>query len=612
VTEQKQHFFHSVMNYIHLSLFTIIGITLLTIFFSFWISEQADTDAQAINLSGSMRMKTYHIGLALRHDPLSVSELVKRLDDTWTNPLFSHVRSSSEQTDLTQALSSGSDHWFNTVRPLINSSPNNNLIYTLLSKQVALTDILVNEFQKEAETKIRHLRTFQLMAFLLTTLVGCLIFYLLKIRVEKPLRILSKAAAKIRDGQIEQDIQIEGKDELSMLAETFNQMSQSINETYKQLETRVNERTSALQRSNTVLTFSFRLARKMLDLQTKGFDYQETVQELAKVLELNDLELCLFTPEGEKPYFHIDPNEDDTKLCGKISCDTCKGSSPFNSVETLGFSSKFPITRNERQYGVIKVKRQDGTSLPEWQDQLLRSSADQLAIALSLQETKEQEHRLAMLSERTVIARELHDSLAQSLSYLKIQVARLQKSHDLEKFERQQPIIDELREGLSSAYRHLRELLTTFRLKIDDEGLEGAFRQTVNQLKIRSNMDIQLNYALKDAPLSPNEEIHLLQIMREASQNATNHSQGKKLTISLCQLPDKNIELIVRDDGVGLPEAPEKLNHYGLAIIKERSHHLHAKLSVNSTQMSSEQLGNTEIKLHFRPSYLVDQDKKVV
>ncbi|MFT6030315.1 MAG: two-component system nitrate/nitrite sensor histidine kinase NarX [Oleiphilaceae bacterium] len=55
-TLQKQQLIHSVMSYINLSLFTIIGITLLSIFFSFWMTEQADNEAYAINLSGSMRM----------------------------------------------------------------------------------------------------------------------------------------------------------------------------------------------------------------------------------------------------------------------------------------------------------------------------------------------------------------------------------------------------------------------------------------------------------------------------------------------------------------------------------------------------------------------------
>ena len=216
MTQQKQPFFQSVMNYIHLSLFIIIGITLLSIFFSFWISEQADTDAQAINLSGSMRMKTFHIGLVLEHAPKTVDNLMTALDDTWTNSLFSHIRAAKQETALTKAFTLGSNHWFKAVRPVIKSSSSSNEIYALLTKQVALTDRLVNQFQLEAETKIRDLRTFQLVAFLFTTLVGCLIFYLLKNRVETPLRRLSRAAERIRDGHIEQDIHIEGKDELSI------------------------------------------------------------------------------------------------------------------------------------------------------------------------------------------------------------------------------------------------------------------------------------------------------------------------------------------------------------------------------------------------------------
>jgi two-component system nitrate/nitrite sensor histidine kinase NarX len=598
----KQQITHSVMGYINLSLFTIIAITLLSIFFSFWMTEQADSDAHAINLSGSMRMQTYHIGLTATHSPNQVVTLVEKLDETWNNSLFTNILAPIDNDKLKLAFSEGYQHWFNVVRPqLVSPSASSSTTFDLLSKQVRFTDTLVNQLQLEAESKIRSLRTLQLFTMLFTTLVGSLIFYLLKNRVEIPLSRLTEAAQKMRDGYIQQRIDIPGKDELALLAESFNQMSQSITETYQQLESRVEARTKELKRSNTVLEYSFGVARKVLEDQENNIDYQEVIDDLSDVLMLKDVELCLLTPQGEKPYLQLDLNTGDEGLCIKGNCDSCKGDGPFNDINMLDFCYKYPVTHHDKQYGVIKVKQPQGKPLLLWQQQLIHSSADQLAIALSLQETKEQEHRLAMLSERTVMARELHDSLAQSLSYLKIQVTRLQKSHDMKKYDLQQPIIDELGGGLSSAYRHLRELLTTFRLKIDEEGLHGAVEQTVKQLKTRTDMSIDLHYSLKNIPLSPSEEIHLLQILREGSQNAVNHSQGTHLNISLHQKNDKTIVLTITDDGVGLSNSPEKLNHYGLAIIKERSRHLHGELAVKST---SQGVKGTQIMLQFSPNYL--------
>lgn len=605
---QKQQFLHSVMSYINLSLFTIIGITLVSIFYSFWMTEQADTDAHAINLSGSMRMQTYHIGLAATLSPELVPELIKKLDNTWKDPLFT----TNQDTNLITSKNTNPEslafifkqayrHWFDIVKPqLVKPTSNNDPLFKLLNKQVQLTDTLVGRFQIEAETKIRHLRTFQLIAMLITTLVGSLIFYLLKNRVETPLGRLTEAAKNIRDGHIQQHIDIPGKDELALLAESFNQMSQSITETYQQLESRVEQRTKELQQSNTILEYSFNVARKVLENQEEKLDYDETINELSQVLMSDKIELCLFTEQGERPYLQLDAQENKA-LCEKGNCATCKGDAPFNAINPLEFVYKYPLTHLNKQYGVITIRQSPGKALLIWQQKLAQSTADQLAISLSIEESREQGHRFAMLSERTVMARELHDSLAQSLSYLKIQVTRLQKSHDLKKYDLQQPIIDELSEGLSSAYRHLRELLTTFRLKIDDTGLKGAIEQSVKQLQARTDIQISLEYKLDNVPLIPAEEIHLLQILREASQNAVNHSKGTRLEIHLCQLSDKRIELIIQDDGVGLSRHPEKLNHYGLAIIQERSRHLQGQLIVKSTQND---IKGTRIELNFEPAYL--------
>jgi two-component system nitrate/nitrite sensor histidine kinase NarX len=610
---QKQQLIHSVMSYINLSLFTMIGITLIAIFFSLWITEKADSDAHAINLSGSMRMQTYHIGFTATHSPEDTLELIKKLDDTWKNPLFTN----NQETNLANAQNSDPDslaytfklayqHWFDVVRPFLIAQPNESEeLFNLLSKQAQLTDTLVDQFQLQAESKIKRLQSFQLIAMLIITLVGGLIFYLLKNRVEIPLSRLTEAAKSIRDGHIQQHIHIPGKDELALLAEAFNQMSQSISETYQQLESRVELRTKELQQSNTILEYSFGVARKVLEDQEKKLDYNEIIQDLSAVIMVDKVELCLFTEQGERPYLQLGPRNLNKPICEKGNCGNCKGDAPFNTINVLGFVYKYPVTHLGKQYGVITARQATGNSLLPWQQKLIQSSADQLAIALSLQETKEQEHRFAMLSERTVMARELHDSLAQSLSYLKIQVMRLQKSHDMKKYDLQQPIINELSEGLSSAYRHLRELLTTFRLQIDDAGLLGAIEKSINQLKTRTTMEIDFQYNLNNVPLIPAEEIHLLQILREASQNAVNHSKGEHLTIHLNQLANKKVELLVQDDGVGLSHNPEKLNHYGLAIIKERSRHLHGELKFISRL---EGIKGTRIELTFEPRYLFETD----
>lgn len=605
----SQSLFYSVMSYIYLSLFTIITITLLSIFFSFWITEQADSDAHAINLSGSMRMQTFHIGLSATHSPEDVQVLTAQLDATWHNPLFAQFEN-PQQIDAPDTLSGifqiAYQHWFKTVRPmLVNQTSNagqpDDKLFKLLRVQVDLIDKLVNHFQLEAESKIRHLRTLQLVAMLITILVGSLIFYLLKNRVEVPLNRLTEAAKNIRDGQVQQHIHIPGKDELALLAESFNQMSQSISDTYQQLEQRVEVRTKELEQNNTILEYSFNVARKVLEEHDKELNYNEIIRKLSELMMIKDVELCLFTDKGERPYLHMDAFNQNKPICEKGHCDNCKGDGPFNSITKGSFVYKYPVTHLNKQYGVITVRQAPGKMLVHWQQKLVQSSADQLAIALYLQETKQQERRLAMLSERTVMARELHDSLAQSLSYLKIQVTRLQKSHDLKKYELQQPIIDELSEGLSSAYRHLRELLTTFRLQIDDSGFLGAAEQSIKLLQARTDMQIQFNYQLHNVPLNPSEEIHLLQILREASQNAVNHSKGTHLQITLSELPDKHIQLTIQDDGVGLSSHPEKLNHYGLAIIKERSRHLNGELSVKS---APEGYKGTCIELRFEPRYL--------
>lgn len=611
----KQRYSFSVMNYITASLASIIAVGLITIFISFWVTELADKDAQAINLSGSMRMQTYHVALALKQGNTEEAQTqILALDDTWNHSLFSQQRKENTSKILNQHFDQAANHWAHTLKPLLLaqiervellevSGESQKLPIAAIEEQVALTDQLVNQFQKDAEEKIRNLRAFQLFSLFITIGVGSVIFYLIKNRVEKPLSQLTDAADRIGKGEYGHQVEVEGRDEFALLSAVINQMSQSIGVMYDEMDDRVKQRTLELHQNNITLEFLFNTARKILDNNHQALDYQSMLDELSQSISGDlTLELCLFTPDGDRPYLHLSPTDSAITDCSTRSCDNCKGSAAFSSISRISLNEKFPIVRNDTNYGVITVRSQSLEPLESWQEQLLRSVADQFALALSLTVQKEQEHRLAMLSERTVIARELHDSLAQALSYLKIQVTRLQKSKDKERYDLQQPIIDELREGLSSAYRQLRELLTTFRLKMDTGGLKTALDNTVQQLQERTGMNISLHYQVTDLPLSPTEEIHLLQIVREATQNSINHSCGKSVDVRLTMLDDKSIELTVDDDGIGIPDSPEKLNHYGLAIMNERSRQLGGDVRILARED-----GGTRVRFDFKPVYLTQE-----
>ena len=228
----------------------------------------------------------------------------------------------------------------------------------------------------------------------------------------------------------------------------------------------------------------------------------------------------------------------------------------------------------------------EGRPLEPWQRPLLQSLAGHVATVLDLRSRIRESRRLVLHEERSILARELHDSLAQSLSYLKIQIVRLEaalKRADASRVrvsssagafvaesrtdagralraDRRQPsatpeeILTEIRTGVSSAYRQLRELLTTFRLKIDGLGLGSALITTAEEFQARSHLTIELNDRMPADLLSPNEEVHVLQIVRESLSNIVRHAQAKHCRIELTFAADE-AKVEISDDGVGAPLA---------------------------------------------------------
>ncbi len=244
--------------------------------------------------------------------------------------------------------------------------------------------------------------------------------------------------------------------------------------------------------------------------------------------------------------------------------------------------------------GVLLVEMESSRLLEDSEIKVLEITANLLAMVAKYQSHDEEGRRLAVLEERSAIARELHDSLAQSLSFMKIQVARLQSTqlNDI----KQADAIRELREGLDNAYRELRELLTTFRVHMDLRGLGYAIQAAIDEFSQRSDISILLDNRLINCRLTVNEEFHILHVVREALSNIVRHSGASVVSVLMRMLRSGAVELIIDDNGVGLTPASPTYDHHGQAIMKERAHNLGGEIEVMNRRY-----GGTRVRLIFTP-----------
>ncbi len=222
-----------------------------------------------------------------------------------------------------------------------------------------------------------------------------------------------------------------------------------------------------------------------------------------------------------------------------------------------------------------------------------------IANILYISELTELNLRNAQYEERSIIARELHDSIAQSLSYMKIQASRIQdiisnsSSLDATTELMIDDVTQDLRTTLSIAYRHLRELMSSYRITLGGRDFTQALIDSINELSNRSVIAINIDNRLHENTLTVSEEIQLLQIIRESLSNVVRHSRATYAQVSLQCSSDINVR--IEDNGIGLPKSYNRERHHGIIIMQERV------LALNGTIHFDERSGGgTIISISFR------------
>jgi two-component system nitrate/nitrite sensor histidine kinase NarX len=383
---------------------------------------------------------------------------------------------------------------------------------------------------------------------------------------------------------------------------------------YQELEQRVREKTSDLERSNRSLELLYKTSRQLSEAPISDTVYEGLLRDIEELAGTGRGSICL-GESGDSQAFKLattrPPVFDRPDICNPPNCQGCFEGNDSHFVEVQSSESELlrvfstPIKDMERQYGVLLLEVPHDKPLQKWQRRLLETVASHIAIAINMAQRTSQARMLALLEERSVIARELHDSLAQSLSYLKIQVSRLDAAlTQPDNGDKIKQVASELRDGLNSAYRQLRELLTTFRLRMDEAGLNAALEKTVDEFRERGKVDIELDNHLGGCKLGPNAEIHVIQVVREALSNVVRHAHAEHAVVSARCDVNGNVSVAVDDDGVGMPDETERQHHYGLAIMQERARGVEGELKLIRSA-----LGGTRVELRFsaaRKSEAVD------
>ncbi|MDS4025553.1 MAG: type IV pili methyl-accepting chemotaxis transducer N-terminal domain-containing protein [Candidatus Contendobacter sp.] len=575
----------------------IVLLALLSMISSVFIAESSKGDAAAINLAGSLRMQSYRIATRLQNpvgDAAShtdevtqeISGFERRLERLWQTGAIGPTASDSRNRMLRTIES----FWRETLKPILQVSATGHFSSTAYLSQVddfvAKLDAFVKLLEQDTEAKILLLRLVQGVALFMTLMLIFAAMYQLHTSVVAPLRELVELARKARGGDLSVRASHVGNDELGVLGHAFNLMAADLSAMYADLEARVEQQTQALRLSNRSLELLYHAARRLSESAPDEATYRALLAEIEKLTGTGSVTLCLMHPtarQATQVFSARSRPRGMPSFCTRPNCDVCLKDGATHPLAVGSDAFSIPVKEQDQQFGVLIVRNPGLESAAAWQLPLLEAVAHNVAAALRANEQTEHRRRLALLEERNAIARELHDSLAQSLSYLKIQISRLQTLlGGAEPTAEVRDIVAELREGLSSAYRQLRELLTTFRLKMEHPRLEDSLREVVEEFSRRGRLPVELDCADWRCALSPNEQIHVMQIVREALNNSVQHARASRITVRLQGPSTGEVVVSIGDDGVGLPAKPERENHFGLNIMRERTQRLGGALELQA------------------------------
>ena len=570
--------------------------------------------------------------------------LIKDMENRLAELQVYQLTSANRHTLINEQLNEIKEQWYQDLKPTLLAQDKQGF-YSVSSRYIEDVNHFVGELQYRNEQRQTWQQNLQILSLILTIIIVLIGMRRLHQLVLTPIYQLIKANNQFKDGQFNTRVSIAGYREFEVLGNSFNEMASTIETYQRSLESEVQVKTQHLVKANQVLSLFYDFSKSLNTSQVSLYQLDALIADFSKTLPHLEFTLCIqnkYITNKNSIVLHGDQMKE---LCKKLSCDSC-------ITKNGEYTKTYPIVHQQEAFGELRVRpksalvmnrsfiaddgindnnetgnditseqrikmREVGNIFPfsspeldAQNNELIVSLTNLISTALSLRKQRQQEHQLILFEERSTIARELHDSLAQSLSYLKIQVSVLERHL---KNAGSEPVkapvaqnIEQIKIGLGSAYQQLRDLLVTFRLTIDNDNFDEALHDAASEFALKGDFNITVHNHIMTLNLSATEQIDLIQIVREALSNISRHAQAHNVAIHLeYEDGDKYIVMIIIDDGVGMSGGVDQTQHHGLMIMKERAHNIGGELIVTDNEPCG-----TIVTVRFEPNFFDEESNK--
>ena len=444
-------------------------------------------------------------------------------------------------------------------------------------------------------------------------LIGTLVtlsygYRIINAQLLQPLRNIQRWAHQLGSGELAARVDASATNNFAALNTDINEISSQLQLLSEDMETQVRAQTQYIAQKTHSLEIiydvaaSINVSRDLDDLLTRFLHtLKAVVNARAAVVRLvtddNQMRLVASTGLDDEVISREQLLPAASCLCGSAydkgtvqyehdirKCDKIIGHSFFND-DNVGMIA-VPLQYRDRTLGVYNLfVDKSMMAYAEEINDLLTSIGRHLGMAIDKARLDDETTRLSIMEERTRLAHELHDSLAQTLASLRFQVRVLDENlrlgeepavwHELEKIEN----------NLDEAYAELRELITHFRAPIDKRGLVPGVQYLVNRFRNQTGIHIYLQQAWNIVQLPASIEVELLRIIQEALNNIRKHSQAQNVRVLLRSQPQGDCHILIEDDGIGIDASKnkdKKNDHYGLHIMAERTKRINGDLKIES------------------------------